>query len=179
MGKAVSNAKEIFYSITEPKLAKVISKFKFTDEDGNKLAGQTKWNVVIPRIPKSAITKKRGMWVVDPIPWTIKSITVQLPKWQNFSAAKDADKTEWARFIKCTRIHEQGHVDRVRKFMNKDMPQQWKSASGSTPKALQQRLKELVRLVRDRLKKISEAYDAKTSHGATQGATLRPPTSSP
>jgi predicted secreted Zn-dependent protease len=177
MGSPVSNASERFYRIAEPSLSKVASKFKFVDEDGNRLAGETRWDVQIKSIPKGGITKKGGMWTVDSIPWAIKRITVDLPKWQNFAKAPDADKKEWARFVKCTRTHEQGHADRVRKFMNKDMPAEWKSASAPTVKALKQRLKALGALVKAKLQEMSDDYDTDTGHGATQGATLKPPAS--
>lgn len=177
MGSPVSNASEIFYSISEPSLSKVSTKFKFKDEKGSKLAGQTSWDVRIKRVPKGGITKKGKLWTLDPIPWTIRSISVELPQWQNFKTASDADKKEWARFIKSLRIHEQGHVDRVRKFMNKDMPAEWKSARAPTVKAVKRRLRQLGGLVKERLKQISKKYDSDTSHGTTKGAALKPPTS--
>lgn len=175
MGSPVSNAKEIFYSISEPNLAKVPKKFKFTDKDGNKLAGETRWEIGA----ECKFTKKGKQWVVDPIPWTIKSMDVELPQWQNFSTANHAAKKEWARFIKCTRIHEQGHVKRTRQFVSTGIPEKWKSARASTRKNLVSKLKSLTTLVKNKAQQISDAYDTKTGHGATQGATLKPPSASP
>lgn len=175
MGSPVSNATEIFYDIDEPNLAEVHKHFKFT-HNKEKYAGETRWNV---GYGSWSATKKGSKWFIDPIPWVIKSITVELPKWKQFSSANEADKKEWARFIKCTRIHEQGHVDRVRKFMNKDMPQEWKSVSASKFKVLQGKLKKVLKRVLAKLKQISDKYDADTGHGTTQKAVLKPPSAKP
>jgi hypothetical protein len=182
MGSPVSNATETFYDISEPKLAKVHKKFKFKDAQGNKLAGETKWKVGVNAIPKGGVARKGKWYVLDPIPWTVQSMVVTLPKWTKFAKARAADKKEWARFIKRTRIHEQGHVKRTRDYMSNKIPAKWKKARASaslSSRAAQAKLeREVARLgakIEAKLKQISDAYDKSTGHGATQKATLKPP----
>lgn len=174
MGNPVSNATEVFYTITESNFAKVHTHFKFSGNK-KKYAAETRWNV---GYGSWNATKKGNMWKVDPISWLIKSIGVELPKWKNFSSAKENEKKEWARFVKCTRKHEQGHIDLVRKFMHKDMPQKWKSVSDSNKRKLKPKMDRLLIKIRGQLKKISVKYDKDTRRGATQGAVLRPPAAS-
>ncbi len=170
MGEPVKDAKESFYPIDAAKLSDVMRKFKFKDKNGNPLAAETTWEVnnTFP------IVKKAGTWEADPISWKYSN-KVELPEWTGFSRASETEKKEWADFIKKTREHEQGHVDRVKKYMETEMPEQQKKASAATKPALQQELKKKTTEVGDKLKEISDKYDDDTNHGATQGATLKPP----
>jgi predicted secreted Zn-dependent protease len=169
MGEPVKDAKEMFYPIDAARLSDVLDKFKFKDKNGNPLAAETTWelNNTFP------IAKKAKTWEADPITWKYSN-KVELPEWTGFSTASEAEKQEWARFIKKTREHEQGHVDRVKQYVEKEMPEVYKKASTATKPALQKQLKKKTAEVGDKLKEISDKYDDDTSHGATQGAMLKP-----
>lgn len=169
MGEPVKDATETFYPIDAAKLRDVLAKFKFKDKKGNPLAAETTWEVK----NTYPIARKAGRWEADPITWEYSN-KVELPEWTGFANASEAEKKEWARFIKATRDHEQGHVDRVKKQMEA-LPEAQKKASAATKSALQQQLTKKTGEVGSKLKQISDKYDADTGHGATQGATLKLP----
>jgi len=173
MGTPLKNATEKFYNINEPLLANVHKHFKRL----GKYASETVWDVRVPTGTKP--TKKGGNMVIDPIPWKVHSVVVWLPKWKNLSSADDADKQEWARFMKCLRVHEQGHVDRIRDYVSKQIPKAWQSASASSVAKLKQKLQTLLNKILAQLKKDSKKYDSDTNHGATQDAVLKPPAKTP
>ncbi len=171
MGKAIANAAETSYTIKQPKMAKLAGHFKFLIQ-GKRYAAMTSWKV---RIDKWLPVKKEGELVVDPLPLKIESITVELPKWQDFDKASEPEKEAWAKFIKAVRVHEQGHVDRVRNYMEKNLPEDLKSIRGSTMKELSAENKRVLQEVTKALRDDADAYDVDTNHGATQGAVLKPP----
>lgn len=171
MGSPVSNAKETFYKINKKLLADVHKDFKFTYE-GKKCAAETRWEI---ETGSPTPIKKDKEWVIDPIPWKIKEIIVELPRWTNYSKASSPDKEEWARFIKCTRVHEQGHVDKAREYVSKEIPTEWKSARGADKAELKKKLQELLDKILDKLEQERKKYDEQTTQGETQGAHLKPP----
>jgi len=166
----IKNAKEQFYSIEEPVLADTPAGFKYKP-----YASETDCDIggAENLTPK----KNDGNWIVSNIPWTVSCI-VNLPKWKNFIHATAPDRNEWARFMKQTRIHEQGHVDRARNFVKGLSPAD-RQVTAPNVEQLKQALKSKGEDLQVRLQNIHDQYDLETKHGETQDAMLKPPASKP
>jgi hypothetical protein len=171
MGPPIRGAPERFYNITEPVLAQVPRHFQYVDRDGNRWAGET--SAQLSGAANLAPVREGGRLVVHNIPWRL-IIRVTMPRWQNFLTASDADRREWARFMRCTRIHEQGHVDLANDFLRSIDPQD-RQVTGANLREIQENLTYLGDELQATLQDLHDQYDERNGHGATQQAVLRPP----
>jgi predicted secreted Zn-dependent protease len=89
-------------------------------------------------------------------------VTVSFPRWTQPKAAVAALAAAWARYSKALARHEKGHVD----FAVARYPAVVRAIKRSTcANANRAAMAQL-----DRIREHDVAYDAATSHGATQGA---------
>lgn len=169
MGSPISGATEQFYDVTGD-LSALKSQFKF--QNGERYASETRVDVGLEG--RLTPRKKSGQLVVGPISWKAVSATVELPHWTGYDTASDAERKEWARFVRRTRVHEQQHVDRAKAYLrNLSADMRWVRASDRDK--LQAKLTALRDRVGRAVQNVHDEYDAETNHGATQGATLLPP----
>jgi predicted secreted Zn-dependent protease len=89
---------------------------------------------------------------------------ITMPRWVEYGAAPQAEKTEWDRFYAALEAHEQGHIDLVRQRLSGIDEQ----LAGQSPDAA-----SLVWLqaLRD-LQSASDDYDADSDHGRNQGTII-------
>lgn len=170
LGSPISRARETFYEINEPVLARVPDHFRFSAE-GVSWAGETR--AVIVGAERLTPVREGGRYIVRNIPWRVVC-SVELPRWANFLTASDADREEWGRFMRALRVHEQGHVDLAHRFIENIDPQD-RQVTGATMQEIQENLTWLGEELRTSLQIEHDLYDERTGHGATQGATLRAP----
>jgi hypothetical protein len=97
-----------------------------------------------------------------------------MPRWNDLLTASDADRQEWARFMRCLRIHEQGHVDLAYRYIASLGPDMY-TVSGRTLQEAQANLTDRAQAMQDDLYMWHDEYDASNGHGARQHAELRPP----
>lgn len=90
----------------------------------------------------------------------------------------EQDKQEWARFMRCLRIHEQGHVDLPHDFISTLVSSERK-VSGSNQIQLRQHLVTLGQGLQQDLQNMHNDYDDENNHGESQGARLWPRGASP
>lgn len=119
-------------------------------------AAQVSWTLPKPKL-KEAGGKVTEASVTVPI-------TMEMPNWTGASGAGKNVKAEWDRVMAALRKHEDGHVALVHEHFD-----------GLADKMLGLSRKEAEALFdkagKD-LQKASDAYDAKTKHGETQGAVI-------
>ena len=89
-------------------------------------------------------------------------IVVSFPRWIHPAAAPAAVAADWLRYTRALARHEQGHVDNVR-ARDPLVLRAIKRATCSTADAAARAQLQLIRAQ-------DVAYDARTRHGATQGA---------
>ncbi len=170
LGQSISNAGESLYTIDEPMLSQVPNHFLFTDDRGNRWAGETQADIIGAR----SLTPVRvgGRLVTNNIPWQV-DCTVHLPRWRNLLRANNAERQEWARFMRRLRLHEQGHVDRAHQFIQ-TIDHADHQVTGANLQEIQENLQFLGDELQTTLQMEHDQYDEDTRHGATQGAVLRP-----
>lgn len=170
LGSPISRARETFYEINEPVLARVPARFRFTGE-GARWAGETR--AQIAGAERLTPVWEGGRYIVRNIPWRAVC-SVEMPRWANFLAASDADRQEWGRFMRALRVHEQGHVDIAHRFIA-NIDAQDRQVTGATMQEIQENLQYLADELQATLQEEHDEYDRRTTHGDTQGATLRAP----
>lgn len=173
MGERVSRARERFYNINEPVLARVPDHFQDHEGLPSRWAGTTE--AMLIGFENLRLRREGNQLIADNIPWRV-SCRVTLPRWNNLLTASEADRQEWARFMRCTRIHEQGHVDLAYRYIG-SLGDEMRTISGATAQEAQANLDDRAEGMRDDLYMWHAAYDDRTDHGASQGAELRPPPS--
>lgn len=174
LGQPISRAREEFYNIDVTDLTLVSDHFP-VDNNGDRWAGET--NADIVGVTSLTPVREGNILIVRNIPWRIDCV-VLLPKWNNLLRASDAERQEWARFMRRLRVHEQGHVDLAYDFIQQIAPQD-RQVTGATLPDIQQNLQVLGTTLQNGLQAQHDNYDIRTNHGATQGAVIRPPTASP
>jgi len=112
--------------------------------------------------------------------------TTTMPKLGSDKDLSDDAKKEWKRFVAKVQVHEDGHADSYLKLakvisdeMNamsgKGTGKDERSAQAAAAKDLTDQIKKTYSgsgSLSERIKDDVKAYDAKTKHGATQGAVL-------
>jgi len=171
MGQSITRGREDSYNINEPVLASVPN--HFIPHDGGRYGGRTYCSITGAELHNLQIVNVPGRFVINNIPWGVRC-RVLLPRWVNFSQANEQDRQEWARFMRCLRIHEQGHVDLAHDFIS-TLASSERQVSGSNQTQLQQRLVTLGQGLRQDLQNMHDDYDDETNHGESQGAVLRSP----
>lgn len=173
MGQPITRGREDSYNINEPVLARVPNHYV----PHGRYAGTTNATLTGAELHNLQIVNVQGRLVINNIPWGVRC-RVLLPRWVNFSQANEQDRQEWARFMRCLRIHEQGHVDLAHNFIS-TLASSERQVSGSNQTQLQQQLVTLAQGLRQDLQNMHDDYDDETNHGESQGALLRPPGASP
>lgn len=115
----------------------------------------------------------------------VTSCEITLPKLASANKLSAAAKKEWERFAGAVEKHEDGHADAYfdeAKKLAAELDAVSATATGATEKAAKAAAaKALLDLLKaryggstlnDRMKAVAKAYDAKTKHGASQGASL-------
>lgn len=112
--------------------------------------------------------------------------TTTIPKLASDKDLSDDAKKEWKRFLSKVQVHEDGHADsylKLAKAISDDLngmsgkgtgPDQ-RSAQAAAVKDLTDQIKKTYSgsdSLSERIKDDAKAYDAKTKHGASQGAVL-------
>jgi predicted secreted Zn-dependent protease len=87
-----------------------------------------------------------------------------MPKWPGVSKLSPTAKAEWARAYAALTVHEQHHVDLARQHLQ-DLHTR---LIGKTEAEAGEIFTEAV----EKLKEASDAYDAATQHGKTEGTDL-------
>jgi len=90
------------------------------------------------------------------------SVVVSFPRWTHPAGASAAVAADWLRYTRALARHEQGHVDSVR-ARDPLVLRAIKRATCATADAAARAQLQLIRAQ-------DVAYDARTHHGATQGA---------
>ena len=90
------------------------------------------------------------------------SIVVSFPRWTHPAGASPAVVADWGRYTRALALHEQGHVDYAR-ARDPFVLRAIRRATCSTADAAARAQLSLIRAH-------DVAYDARTHHGATQGA---------
>lgn len=158
----VANATESPYDVTGSTLPSLVTQLHHF---GNNAALTTaplglNGNVTPERRPN-------GSYRVQ-VQWAINGATVELPRWIGYDNACTAAQTEWDRFLRQTRAHEQAaHVDAARTFVQNLGPADT-VITGATIEALQTNLAAKQQALAARLQTIHDACD----HGASIDAIL-------
>ncbi len=112
--------------------------------------------------------------------------TTTIPKLASDKDLSDDAKKEWKRFLSKVQVHEDGHADsylKLAKTISDDLNGLSGKGTGPNERAAQAAaVKDLTDQIKknysgsgslsERIKDDAKAYDAKTKHGATQGAVL-------
>lgn len=120
----------------------------------------------------SQVTPQRqedGSYRVE-VEWAINNATVGLPRWTGYNNACPAAKSEWDRFMRQTRTHEQqAHINAARSFVS-GLEAADKVITGASVAELQQNLQAKQQELAGRLQTIHDGCD----HGASIDAILHP-----
>jgi hypothetical protein len=88
------------------------------------------------------------------------NLTIDMPEWPNASGRPAAERTEWARFLRALRAHEDGHIE----IFRGQAERAYNRVRRATPATINQVLES----ERVRIQGLSDAYDTRTGHGTTQ-----------
>lgn len=112
--------------------------------------------------------------------------TITLPKLASDKGLSEDAKKEWKRFVGATRLHEDGHADSLYRVVVQiagDIAGMSATATGADEKAAKKAATKALYAkinaayggtsLSDMVKADIKAYDAKTSHGESQGAVLK------
>lgn len=151
--EAIGPVKESTYNVGGKTLEDVLNAINARNQAE---AAQVSWTLPKPKL-KEAGGKVTEASVTIPI-------TMEMPNWTGASGAGKNVKAEWDRVMAALRKHEDGHVALVHEHFD-----------GLADKMLGLSRKDAEALFdktgKD-LQKASDAYDAKTKHGETQGAVI-------
>jgi predicted secreted Zn-dependent protease len=113
------------------------------------------------------------------------SAVITLPKLASDKGLSAAAKKEWNRFLAKVGVHEEGHADSYYNLavaMAKEMVEMSAKGTGKDERSAQIAAQKALiaalskkyggTVIADRVKQDAAAYDAKTKHGANQGAVL-------
>ncbi len=95
------------------------------------------------------------------------ALKITMPVWDGYSAATQAEKTEWDRFLAALELHEQGHIDIARR----DMATIDQVMVGRTEAEAAHEFQHAVAAVQA----TSDAYDTSTDHGRNNGTIITIP----
>jgi predicted secreted Zn-dependent protease len=183
------------YAVTGKTLAEInkdiLKKGPVDPNEGKRYAGSCKGTLSLSLLPKELTYETTaGSSPVEvtatPTGGTLTlSSVITIPKLASDKGLSDAAKKEWKRFIEKTQVHEDGHADsfatvaatvahEINHMSATGTGADEKAAQTAAAKALFAKISDayggskLSDLITDDIK----AYDAKTKHGATQGAVL-------
>jgi hypothetical protein len=87
-------------------------------------------------------------------------LSIGMPVWTKVAQRPAAERTDWARFLRALRVHEDGHI----RIFRAEAPTSYQLLTQSTPDAINDVLaKETARI-----EALSDAYDHRTDHGQSQ-----------
>lgn len=125
-------------------------------------------------MPHVSSNEKLSLCKID---WVELQGTVECtyPKWESPSDATQETKDKWDAFMKKVRLHEQGHIDVDKKWLNV----LFEELKKIEPKSTCENIKSEVQKVGEEVIKKSNGdnrdYDLETQHGEKQGVYLIPP----
>lgn len=164
-GGSISHATEQFYDVTGTTLDEVAPQL-------NHFGGHAAESNTPLGLSTSQVTPQRqedGTYRVE-VTWAINGATVGLPRWTNLGSACPAARTEWNRFMRQTRQHEQtAHINAARDFVA-NLEAADRVITGATIQEVQQNLQAKQQELAGRLQAIHDACD----HGASIDAILHP-----
>ena len=104
------------------------------------------------------------------VEWTISGARTLLPQWSDYDSACEVAQTEWDRFMRQTRLHEQtAHVNMARSFVSNLGPEDT-VITGATVEELQENLRAKQQELADRLQTEHDGC----GHGVDVDAILHP-----
>jgi len=160
----IKNAKEEFYDVSGATLSEVASQLH--PFDGH--ASETYTALTIEGKVKP--TKTEDDTYRARVKWIIVDGVVRMPRWTDYSAACPAAQTEWDRFMRLLRQHEQeAHVDVSASFV-KELGEADTIITGETMADLQDNLEAKQEELGARLQAIHDGCD----HGVSLDAILHP-----
>ena len=147
----------IHYTITGRTLKEAANQFKFW-EKAVQMASETRASY-----SNNYTTIRRGRNMIVSSCTINVDIEVEIPIWSNLSRSSVAAQREWNRFMKATMVHEMGHVNKYLSIKNAS-----RLVIGMREDDANARISNLWNTIEN----AQDVYDTKTSHGATQHATL-------
>jgi len=162
--------KTTYYSIygeTESYLRAEMDAKGHLSDNGERYDGYTNWNIAW-NYPYSQTSQGCSS---GPISVSV-SVEMILPKWENFDSGPESLKSKWNTYISSLTLHENGHKDIAYAGGEEIYNTLSSYGSYSSCNELEAQLDQKGESIRDKVDQDSEAYDAQTNHGATQGATF-------
>jgi predicted secreted Zn-dependent protease len=160
----VTGAKESFYEVSGATLDDVSPFLHHFGEE----AAQTNTPLGLSGSPKIK-TQDDGTKQAQ-VKWAINDALTELPQWKDYDAACPAAQTEWDRFLRQTRKHEQeAHIDAAQTFL-KGLTEADTVITGASIEELQTNLEAKQDELAARLQAIHDACD----HGVGLDAILHP-----
>lgn len=137
------------------------------DEDGERHHGQVNWNL---QWRYNYSTDRGGCRLTG---FTVqRSTTMQLPRWVDVDRVSPALRSDWERYSRALRLHEDGHVE-TGALAAAEIERRTAAVKRSpTCAALTATLDEIGKAVIQEFKARDVEYDATTGHGATQDAQI-------
>lgn len=137
------------------------------DDDGERHHGQVRWNL---QWRYNYSTDRGGCRLTG---FTVqRSTTMQLPRWVDVDRVSPALRSDWERYSRALRLHEDGHVE-TGALAAAEIERRTAAVKRSpTCAALTATLDEIGKAVIQEFKARDVEYDATTGHGATQDAQI-------
>lgn len=137
------------------------------DDDGERHHGQVRWNL---QWRYNYSTDRGGCRLTG---FTVqRSTTMQLPRWVDVDRVSPALRSDWERYSRALRLHEDGHVE-TGALAAAEIERRTAAVKRSpTCAALTATLDEIGKAVIQEFKARDVEYDAMTGHGATQDAQI-------
>lgn len=137
------------------------------DDDGERHHGQVNWNL---QWRYNYSTDRGGCRLTG---FTVqRSTTMQLPRWVDVDRVSPALRSDWERYSRALRLHEDGHVE-TGALAAAEIERRTAAVKRSpTCAALTATLDEIGKAVIQEFKARDVEYDATTGHGATQDAQI-------
>jgi predicted secreted Zn-dependent protease len=87
-------------------------------------------------------------------------LTIAMPEWTEVGTRPQRERTEWSRFLRALRHHEDGHID----IFRAEAPTAMRALEAATPRTINSVLAAQKR----RIQRLSNTYDTQTGHGTRQ-----------